>query len=310
MPEPQVTYRPMAATDIAAARYIGRAASDALGAETNVPRRTLEPSTSPWLHHMLRTSPECCWVADAGFPIGFAMGFVRGDVWYLSQLFVYLDFQASGAGKELLARSMAAGRAAGARVFAVVASESLAAQSLYTRSGMAARGLFYRLEGPTASLLDLPPPEANRKRVVDCAGWLDQIAALDTQVWGAERRIDHEHYLSDDSLDGGEQSAFALTRDGVLAGYGYAYKSPSGIGYVAPLAAALPQEQPALLHMAGEWLSDRSVETVRAAIVSHNTTAIEALLEAGWRITGSNVFMTSQPFGQFDRYIPAGGASL
>jgi hypothetical protein len=33
-------------------------------------------------------------------------------------------------------------------------------------------------------------------------------------------------------------------------------------------------------------------------------------MSAGWRIKGWSFFLTSEPFGRFDRYLPSGGMIL
>src|SRR3712207_3291250 len=55
--------------------------------------------------HLLATDPDRSWVAlEGGRVVAFAAAFVRGDAWFLSDLFVDPDFQARGIGAALLDR--------------------------------------------------------------------------------------------------------------------------------------------------------------------------------------------------------------
>lgn len=307
MPDgPKLTIRPMRESDLGVASYIGRDAMNWL-------RRSQGEDTQPWQpsqplaqRHLLRTDPDGAWIAELnGVPVGYAMAFVRGDIWFLSQLFVQPDQHGRGIGAELLRRAQDYGRASGARVFSVVASSSRVAHALYMRAGMFATGIGYRMTGPLAPLLELPEPDAAKKRIVDCSGWQDRIAGLDRKVFGAERRQDHAFYL-DAASRPGRMASFGLSRDGDLLAYGYVIDD----GYIAPIAAYEPEDQLPVLRMAADWLIDQEVSTGDILVLSHNRTMVRALMSAGWKSRGWVFFMTSEPFGQFDRYHPAGGTLL
>jgi hypothetical protein len=235
--------------------------------------------------------------------VGYAQSFIRGDIWFLSQLFVHPDVHSGGIGRELLRRAQEYGRSRGARVYSVVASSSPVAQSLYMRAGMFGVGTGYRLTGTAASLAALPEPDANRKRIVDCSGWMDRVDELDREVYGASRRVDHEHYLHRSDV---ESHSFGLTTDGVFEGYGYVDAN----GWIGPIAARVPETQRHLLQMAGAYLVDRGVDDARMWVASLNHVVISTLLGAGWKADPVTYFMTSEPVGRFDRYQPSGGLLL
>lgn len=297
----------MTDADIGVAMYIGREAMDAL-------RRSHGEQTQPWKpgipwgqRHLLRTDPDGAWVAEInGVPVGYAMALVRGEIWLLSQLFVQPDQHGKGIGGELLRRAQAYGREQGASVFSVIASTSRVAHALYTRAGMFAAGIGYRMSGPLEPLLALPEADATKKRIVDCSGWQDRIAELDQEMFGAERRQDHAYYLSGEGL-AGENASFGLSHRGELLGYAYAVADG---GFIAPLAAKEPEDQLPLLRMAAAWLVDRETSTGNMMALSTNATILSALVSAGWRSEGWVFFLRSAPFGKFDRYHPAGGMML
>jgi GNAT superfamily N-acetyltransferase len=301
-----IAYRLMAETDLAASLYIRKAALASLdrGAE---PPSSWMPAFPRTLAHLLRTDPGGCLVAEIdGLIVGYAQALLRGDIWFLSQLFVQPEVQGLGIGAGLLGRAQQYGRENGARIFSVVSTAQPVSQSLYMRHGMFAFGIGYHLTGDLEPLRALPEPHSAKKRIVDCSGWQDRIADLDRAVFGAERRQDHAWYLAGEG-SAGEESSFGLVRDGDLLGYGYAVADG---GYIAPIAAYDPADQLPLLRMGAEWLLQCEVTTGNIWTVSPNATIIAALLAAGWRITRWSFLLASEPFGKFDRYHPAGGVLL
>ena len=171
---------------------------------------------------------------------------------------------------------------------------------------MFATAIGYQVAGPVDALRALPEASGNRKTVVDCSGWLDRIDELDARVWGASRRQDHELYLDWPDPTGEEQASFAFTRDAKLGGYAYATED----GHLGPIAASEPEDQLPLLRIAGDWLAERECDEARAFVLSSNATVLGALLDGGWKIRSWTFFKTSEPFGQFDRYVPSGGLLL
>ncbi len=300
-----VNYRPMTEADLGATALVRKAANEWLArsegrdVDPHLPDRPLPQ------RHLLRTDPAGSWVAELDdVVVGCAQGSVRGDIWYLSQFFVLPEAQSLGVGQELLVRAQAYGRERGARVLSVTASTSQAAHGLYMRQGMYAVGVGYRLSGPIGPLRSLPEPADHDKRVVGCGALQDAMAALDRDVWGAERRQEHALFLAGGFAE--QETSFALTSDGTLLGYGYAMDD----GHIGPLAARAPETQLPLLRMAADWLMGRGVERGYCYCLSLNPTLMRAFLDAGWRIGGWSFFLASAPFGQFDRYLPSGGLLL
>ncbi len=304
MPEGiRLTFRPMVGSDLGATRYVTHEAMDALDRSQGVAPQPWIPA-DPWTQrHLLQTDPDGAWVAELnGVVVGYSMALLRGDIWYLSQLFVQPDQHGHGIGRELLRRAQAYGRERGARVFAVVATTSPVAHGLYMRAGMFAIGVGYRMIGQLAPLEGLPP---SSDEITTADAHIGAIAALDREVFGAERRKDHAIYL--DSTKGAAQTSFALLRNGELRGYCYAFADG---GFIAPMATYEPAEQLPLLGAAAAWLSQHGVSTGNIFVLSQNHTVMNALLDAGWRSQRWSFLLTSAPFAKFDRYHPAGASLL
>jgi GNAT superfamily N-acetyltransferase len=296
----------MTAADIAAARYIGKNASEELArSQGRVPRRW-QPALYGHMPHILRHDAGGSWIAEAGgLPVGYAQSILRGETWFLCQLFVQPEVQGADIGQGLLERAMQYGREGGARIYSVVSSTSPAAQVIYMRTGMYALGIGYPAEGPVAALLSLPEPDAAKKRVVACDGWTDRICALNREVWGDERRQDSEFWLSGTATPD-ELFSAALVRDGEFLGYVIA----NAAGWIGPLAAYDAADQLPLLRVTADWLAARNVEQARLWALSLNPTIMRAVLDAGWTFGHWTHFMASAPFGDFSRYLPSGGMML
>lgn len=303
-----IEYRPLTAADIDATTYIRKAALEYLDRSQGRDPWVWQPARQPHSAHILAHDPDCAWAAVAdGTVVGYSMGFVRGDIWFLSQLFVQPEMHAGGIGAELLRRAVESGRAKGARIISVVSSTSPVAQALYMRAGMAPLGVAYRVSGPAEALRRLPEPEGNRNIITECSGWQERVAELDRSVWGADRAADHTLFLSD--AFGPRWTSFALNQDGALRGYGYAAEI-GGEGHIGPFASYEAEDQLALLRMAGDWLGEQGIEQAYGMVIATNATVMRALLYGGWKLGGWTFFLASERFGQFDRYVPSGGLML
>ena len=300
----KITYRVMAPPDLAAVAYVRKAALESL--DRGPDARAWTPAFPRNLAHLLGTDPDGCIVAEIdGLVVGFAQAWVRGDIWFLAQLFVQPEAHSLGIGSALLDQAWEYGRKRAARVFAVVSTAQPVSQSLYMRRGMFARAIGYRMTGDIEPLRELSAPDATQKLVVCCSDWQDGIASIDQAVLGAERLQDHAWYSAGYAPGGGE--SFGLVREGALAAYGYATEEG---GLIAPIAAYEAADQLPMLRTCAEWLLDREVSTGMCWVLSHNATLMTALLAAGWRIGSWTFLLASEPFGQFDRYHPAGGILL
>src|SRR3990172_5457950 len=132
----RLTFRPMMEHDLGVTRYVAHEAMDALDRSQGVAPQPWIPPEPQAQRHLLHADPGGAWVAELnGVAVGYSMALVRGDIWYLSQLFVQPDQHGHGIGRELLRRAQAYGRERGARVFSVVATTSPVAHGLYVRAG-------------------------------------------------------------------------------------------------------------------------------------------------------------------------------
>ena len=284
-----------------ALRHLAVAGSAGLAAEPI----TDEPSFE--MRQALRTDPKLAWLAiqDAR-PIGFSVGFVRRELWFLSDLFVLPEGQGRGVGAELLRRCLSGGIARGARIRAVVSSGDPAAQVLYIRAAMVPRFPLFRIKGAVRGLQRLAPVREPISEVAPSKTWLRRLGALDEIVWGRRRDGEHRFWLNEFKL----KCLAIADPSGGLLGYAYYEASPYEPRRVGPLAARTPRLQLSLLRAIGDALGGQPGDTIELHVPGINLTVLRALLGAGFRIDYLLQFMSSQPFGRFDRYLLSGGTLL
>ena len=283
------------------------------GRQPSAMTMTDEPSTE--MRHLLQTDPKLAWIAmEDSRPIGLSVGFVRDKLWFLADLFVLPEAHSKGVGGELLKRCLAGGLERGARILAVASSHDQSAQALYIRAGMVPHFPLFGIEGAAGRLRDLPSPTAPKaetiKQAVLSKAWIHRLGDLDEITWGRRRDGEHRFWLGEYKF-----SCLAITdASGGLLAYAY-YSSPASRppwnreSYrIGPVAARSARQQLSLLRAIGGATNVQA--TIEFQVPGINTTALRALLEAGFRIDHVGQFMASRNFGHFDHYLPSGGTLL
>jgi GNAT superfamily N-acetyltransferase len=259
--------------------------------------------------HLHATDPDRFVVAerpiDTGSAIdGFAVATIRGDVWFLSMLFVRPEVQARGLGRALLAKVSPPGDWPGVRATATDSLQPIS-NGLYASVGIVPRVPLLRLvglPGPGGAFPALPDGiRAIRFDEVD--GGVDgleraalhaELTALDREVAGFDRAPDRP------LLDREGRIGFLYhARDGSAVGYGFAGES----GRVGPVAV---REAGLLGPVLGHLLSAIRPRGAFAVWVPGTAgEAIVPLLRAGFRIDGFPCLLCwDRPFADFARYLP------
>ena len=219
---------------------------------------TDEPSSE--MRHLLGTDAKLAWLAmENGRPIGFSVGFVREELWFLSDLFMLPEAYGRGIGGELLRRCVAAGDARGAKIRAVASSHDLGAQKLYIAAGMVPQFPLYGIEGAARKLIDLPRSRVEAKSIIKPAAAsrtsIRRLGDLDATIWGRRRDIDHRYWLS----EGGAKCVAIAAASGAIVAYAY-YSTESG--RIGPVAATTAHQQLSLLRAIGEAFDSQTGATV------------------------------------------------
>ncbi len=224
---------------------------------------------------------------DDGELVAICHAIVRGPVWFLSGFWTRPGRQRGGVGGRLLREVLAEGRTRGASTFFTWSSIDLTAMASYLKGGM--------LPGyPILSFVGTPS-ETTASETEVAPLTLEIAAALDRDVIGSAREIDHGFWLTEPGRIG---------RGVVLGGraVGYYYIRAGTIG---PAAWTADVAADAVLgHAVAEARAQSATVRLRALGSSHDT--IRFALRSGLRLAGFSHLLTTAPFGHLERYAPSG----
>ena len=303
-PASGISYRAGTQRDLPECNRIWREGIDAYLLPMGFPPLPLDNPSVRRLHaHTLATDPARFVVAERSRGgggkrvVAFGSAVERGNLWFLSMLFVEPRVQARGIGRGLLAELLPA--PLNGRVLATCTDSAQPISSgLYATLGIVPRMPLLNLIGRPAPEAPWPAlPEAiTAQRVVDHESWTrdPEVQAIDREIIGFGHPEDHAFVL------GEPRRGFAYRdAEGRLAGYGYA----GDVGRVGPIAVTGPKLlAPVLGHLlrtveprgaSSVWLPGDAGEAIRVAIRAGLRTEGFPIL-AGW----------SRPFADFTRYVP------
>lgn len=311
-----ITFRPAAGSDLAACEDIWRESLNhyllPLGQQEIPP----DNKALRLLHaHALATDPSLFWVAmapdDAGpgggsvapAVVAFASAMRRGQVWFLSMLFVRPGRQLGGIGRALLERTLPTESA----VTLAVATDPAQpiSNGLYASVGMVPRLPMFNLIGRPMRPDGMPTlPDAVRPTRFDAGAQttpsagsegLDlELGALDRDLLGFAHPQDHEFVRRQGRI------GFAYRdRGGSLVGYGYT----SEVGRIGPVAA---RDATLLAPIVAHLLTAVPPRGASAIWVPGDSGSVmQMLLRAGLRMEGFPVLLGwSRAFADFGRYMP------
>jgi GNAT superfamily N-acetyltransferase len=298
-PPDGVQFRPARADDLRACWEIWRDGINDYMHRLNLPLIPAEAGSVVRLHEHLRaTDPDRFVVAtrrgeDGGERvIGFTSAVRRGNVWFLSMLFVRPGEQGAGVGRALLARILPTDDA-------ILATATDTAQpisnALYASCGIMPRMPLFSLVGrpdrgdafgalPDGVVAEPFEGDAN-SAVVD---------AIDREILGFNRPQDLRFAILE-----GRRGFLYRSRDGAALGYGYA----SEVGRVGPVAVRDDALLPGVLGHLLTAIEPRGASAVWVPGAAGG--AMVPLLRAGFRIEGFPVLLCwTRPFADFSRYLP------
>jgi len=309
MSEPNdVTYRLGSPGDaVEAARIIVASLNDLLARQNRPPMAGTGEVMSAVLAHLARTDPQRFWVvAGGGRLVAFASAWVRGDLCFLSGLFVLPDWQGRGLGGALIERAMR-GYPSSSRAAAVMSSAANPVSNrLYARRGMYALMPVLYLKGNVAmrsTRITLGGLEAAPLSVAD----LDDLRAVDGAVTALDRTPDHAWLLGEAGREG-----WLFRRHGTAAGYAYlGGDGTEGVVALGPVATVRAEAQEPVLGFLLAQAAERGAATATVVVPGHNLRAQRLLWQAGFGFEGATgLFGCTRPFGRFDRYLFAGDALM
>lgn len=218
---------------------------------------------------------------------GLSCAVVRDDVWFLSGFWVLPDFQNKGLGRPLLERVYKEGVKLNAKKFCVWSSLDPTAQTCYMKMGMVHGHPIYRLAGPIKSTPTIPDYELETLDI-------NTATTIDAIIRGTTRKQDHEYWLKNG------HKGFQVMLKNSPVGYFYCKNGIVGAGGWTMEEAGIPTTLLAL--------KQASTESDKVTIIpgGSNNTSIKVALSLGMRVSGSALFLTSEPFGSLNQYLTSG----
>lgn len=248
------------------------------------------PRWRPFLEHIGRTAAEF-WVAEGadGDLIGYARSIDRGGMFELTEFFVRPGIQSQGLGRDLLERAFPLGRG---DLRLIIATTDIRALSRYLRAGVVPRFPVVTFTGASRESDPVGGPDI---QPLDLDADLDAVHAIDDAVLGHRREVDHRWFAE-------QREGYRYLRDGRVVGYGYV--GPSDGSGTGPFAVLDPVDLPAVLSHAERRRHELGEAETAFDVAMHNRIAVDHLLARGYRMDPFlTLICSSEPFGNFDRYV-------
>lgn len=239
----------------------------------------------PFLTHLAEHAAEW-WIAEDrndGKVIGYARSVERDGLFELSELFVRPENQSAGLGKALLDKAFPSARG---QVRAIIATNDVRALARYYGAGTAVRFAMFSMTGQ-------PKRTAEEHDVLRIgAADIGEFAEMERAVVGHARNADYPWLLRNREI-------YKYRNAGRTVGFGCFSETGQG-----PIVALEPDDQPAILEHFEALAQSRGMESISFQVPSINAVVMHHLLERGYKIDSPpGFFMSSEDFGQFDRFV-------
>jgi GNAT superfamily N-acetyltransferase len=256
----------------------------------------------PYMQHVLQTGTM--YVAEQdGQVLAFAGAITRGNITFLTDLFVRPAQQSGQLGKTLLHAVLPQDD----RVHCTMSSSDPRALALYIRAGMRPQWPHFalRLEKPAHDMPLTPAIE-----IIEAGPGDPALVRWDAQISGRLRPVDHMFWVR-------EQRAVPLwfRRQGQIVGYGYIRLGAGTLRYpqastLGPIGVSAPQDATDCVLASANWALQRA-EVLRIEVPGPHP-CLATLLETGFRIAYVDTFVstTDAPFFDAQCYIASGGDLL
>lgn len=266
------------------------------------PHLPLPGDIPPYLRHVLQTGT--LYVAERdGKVLAFAGAITRGNISFLTDLFVWPDQQSGQLGKTLLGSVLPQDDL----IHCTMSSSDPRALALYIRAGMRPQWPHFalRLEKPKYKM-----PLAPDVEIIEANPYDPALVQWDAQFSGRQRAVDHQFWVR-------EERAVPVwfQRHGQTVGYGYIRFGAGSLSdpqacTLGPIGANTPEDAAACVLAAVNWALQQA-EVLHIDVPGPHP-CLATLLESGFHISYADTFVSSAvtPFFDARCYIASGGDLL
>ena len=220
--------------------------------------------------------------------VALACATMRERQWFLSGFWARPELRLHGVGGPLLREVFDEGKRRGATSFYVWASIDEAALAAYMKVGMLPGTQLFTFQSKPTRL------PAQRAGYTSAPAKADEIAALDRELVGVERQVDHAYWNAHGF------ARRAVHRDGRVVGYYYLID-----GIVGPAGWVSDIDGEETLGFAIREAASTH-DTVALSIPGMNHVALPVALACGLRLVRMSHILWTSPIGHMDRYVPSG----
>ncbi len=294
-----IIYRPAKPGDIPAAAQVYSTALNDLYQRHGLGDQVVQfTQPNPYYDFCLHEEPEGFWVAESETKIvGMAISWLRGSFWFLGCLFILPTCQQGGIGRNLLDKTLELGSHLSVTNRALITFPfNRVSTALYMRYGMYPREPIYRMVGDSAAarLAHKKTESFNYEKLPPAAASIRQLCTIDEPVLGIPLERHHEHFLNAQG-----SMCYLFRREKNPEGYAYVWSN----GHVGPLAVSSLNSFRGVMNTALGLAAIQETSQVSVMIPGSNDQAATIALEHKLRIAIPFLLMSSQSFGNWDKYL-------
>ena len=251
---------------------------------------------SPFLNHKYDTDKGGFWGAfDGEKMIGFGHATLRGKQWYLANLFVSPRSQVRGVGSELLKRCMRYGKGKADSYSLSTFSYNEVSLALYSAFGIMPLFPIFVMQRKIDKSFKVRP--AGLKGVEDKSSKsVLRINRLEKRIRGYSRLIDLRFYAGNAQV-----KILNFYKGSRWVGYSVVIRN----SHIMPAGSPYPKYLPDIITESVRECIRSKTKEIEINIGAINRDLFQRLKSHGFKISEMVVFLSTKPYSDLSRYVPA-----
>jgi ribosomal protein S18 acetylase RimI-like enzyme len=293
----EITYRhPREAEIISAFRLIRRSYNNLQLRSGRQPHDEPLGDVPPLYYHLYKTDYKGCWAAYSGtMMVGFGQALIRGRQWYLAFLFVDPRFQSKGIGREILKRCLDYGKSRADSFALCTFPYNEAALGLYCSFGLMPVYPIFGMKRTEKKIMRVKPTGL-RMVEDDSNKSILRINRLEKEIRGYSRLVDLRFFVSQQNY-----GTCNFYKGSKWVGYSIVHKK----SLIGPAGSTRAGFLPDILTESLRRCFPGQADSITVFAGGSNEAVYRRLISMGFIIDSLSVFLSTKPYGDFSRYIPA-----